>query len=339
MLSFTIPPPVVLASDGVPLVIGADLFQVDQARKLLYIVVGTGSGWVLASYNLPAGDRIQSATVGNEVSPAVDFQLSSDGAYLYVTDTGLNVMRFRTDTLVKDLQFQIAADAPPLSSSNTVETRHKLRPLDDTPEGLLVVTPAGRMIVYDRDQQRPYTTTDFPAPGFTAMDPVLVHSTYVYALQRADVYHLVPCVVRYPLDAFGFGPPEEFCSIGTDWAQYPEMKTYAGILVLQNDAEAWAISQTPNSFGNMRLPYSCNPSQNLFAISNSLGTYASNILFTRMDTGDSVGVFPAQAALNGLAASTLLLDDGTLVFFEQVIPRGSRVAIVPQWQTLAQLYQ
>jgi len=89
----------------------------------------------------------------------------------------------------------------------------------------------------------------------------------------------------------------------------------------------------------MRLPYGCNPSQNLFAITNALSLNSSNILFVRMDTGDSIGVFPAQAAASGQAVSVLLLDDGTMVYLEQVLNGPSHVAIVPNWQTLAQLYQ
>jgi hypothetical protein len=324
--------------------ISAEIFQVDRARKLLYLLIPDSAQWTLASYSLPDGTPLHTTTIPrNSASSVVDFRISTDGAFLYFTDDRLRVVRFRAATLAQDFEFQIPRDAPPADSLSTNETRHRLRVLEDSPEALLVVTPAGRMILYDRDQPRPYTSGDFPSAMIDIPYPVLVTATYVYSVRSADVYHPVPCVSRHPIDALGFGPPEDICNIGNNWDKYPEMKIYGGALLLESRNVSVGLLMVPDNVGNMLSPYTYDNSRNLgivtAALSFDFNTRATTyrLAFVAMDTGAPVGHYPARTPL-AYATAVVIIDDDTMVYLERPAGSPNQVTIVPNWQTAMERY-
>jgi hypothetical protein len=337
--------------------IPAEIFQVDRARKLLYVLIPDTTQWTLASYSLPDGTPLQRTTIPmDSAALVVDFQISTDGSFLYFTDDRLRVVRFRAETLAQDFQLQIPRDAPPSNTFNGSENRHKLRVLEDSPEGFLIVTPAGRMILYDRDQPRPYSSSDFPSAMIDIPNPVLVTSTYVYSVRSADGFHPVPCVSRHPIDAFGLGTPEDICDIGNNWGKYPEMKNHGGVLFLESRNASVGLLLIPDIGGNMLSPYTYDSSRNLGIVTALLSfdfnTRASTyrLAFIAMDTGAPVGHYPARTILKGpdfntpsklapvYVTSVVILDDDTMVYLER--PGGTRnqVTIVPNWQTAMERY-
>jgi hypothetical protein len=334
---------IVGGSDPAPIRIPASFFQVDKTREVLYTLADAGAQWTLSAWALPGGSQIQSISIPkNGAGSAVDFALSGDGSLLWMIDDQLRITRFQTTTLSQDLTFQVATDAPRPQNSSA-ETRQRLRTLADSPGSILLVTPAGRMVVYDGNEPRPYTTTEFPDPNITVMDPVLATSSYVYALQQPNVYHEVPCLARYPVDGLGFGPPEDFCNPGADWGKYPEMKVYAGTLVLENSAGAFGIQQEPDVFDDMRLAGSYDTLHNLIATANiatfnfntRAATYQINL--ARLDTAQPLGHYPRTTVLNAYPSQFTFLDDGTMVYFESPsLTSGGDVAVVPQWASASQ---
>ena len=318
--------------------------QVDRSREILYTITGAqATQWTLSSYTLPGGTQLQTTSVDKGgATTAVDFQISSDGAYLYVFDDLLRITRFRTDTLAQDLQFQISADGP--LTDATSQFLQGLQTVEGAPESVLVATPAGRLILYDRDQPRPYTTTDFPSSVISVMDPVLTTSSYVYALRRADVNLQVPCIVRYPIDDSGFGPAEDICNLGAHWGDYPEMKVYGGNLVLESAMSAYGVLQQPDPFGSMRISSEYfDATQNLaasvalltFNFSSRAATY--QLIITEKDTGEPIGHYPPRGAVFGYPSSVVFLDDGTMLYLAQSVA-GNKAVIVPQWQTAIEKY-
>ena len=246
------------------------------------------------------------------------------------------------DTFSQDLKLQLVTDAPPPAGG--IETRHKLRVLADAPQSLLVATPAGRLIIYDGDQPRPFTSDDFPS-FVTVMDPVLASSTYVYALQVPDPYNKVPCVVRFSVDGFGFGPAEDFCNIGANWGAYPEMKVYAGTLVLEDSSGAYGINQQPDVGGNMRIAAYYDASLDLVSTLYSLifqfmntSSSAYRIAFSQMSTGQPIGHFPPEGWIDMAGeypSSIMFADNETMLYFNRF---SAQTAIVPNWQTAIQRY-
>lgn len=339
------------AADPVAKRIPAETFQVDRSRKLLYVVVSESTQWTLASYSLPEGTPLQSTAIPKDsATMVVEFRLSTDGSFLYFTDDRLRVLGFRASTLAQDFQFQIPRDAPPGSSSNTSETRHKLRTLADSPQAVLIVTPAGRMILYDRDQPRPYTSAEFPSASIDTPVPVLATAEYVYSVRAPDIYLPVPCVSRHPIDAYGFGPPEDICNIGNNWGKYPEMKRTERALFLESQSECVELLINPDGFGNVLSPVTYDNSRNLGIVTNTLSfdfnTRAATyrLVFSSLDKGSAIGHYPARTPLRGpdfntppnfvpvYANNVVIVDDETMVYLERSGGIRNQVTIVPSWQ-------
>jgi hypothetical protein len=171
------------------------------------------------------------------------------------------------------------------------------------------------------------------------MQPVLATSTYVYALQNsANEYHPVPCMVRYPVDAQGFGPAEDFCNLGNHWGKYPEMKIYAGTLVLQNQYHAYGIADQPDAFGSMLIVADYDPKINLsaspFLVSFSPGSGSYRIALTRLGSGEAYGVYPKYSTV-GYPTSVVFVDDQAMLFY---ISLAQNVIIIPKWKNAIQPY-
>jgi hypothetical protein len=186
--------------------------------------------------------------------------------------------------------------------------------------------------------------------------PVLVTATYVYSVRSADVYHPVPCVSRHPIDALGFGPPEDICNIGNNWGKYPEMKNHGGALFLESPNVSVGLLMVPDIAGNILSPYTYDNSRNLglvtatvsFDFNTRAATY--RLAFAAMDTGAPVGHYPARTTLKGpdfntppklapvYVTAAVIIDDDTMVYLER--PGGTRnqVTIVPNWQTAMERY-
>lgn len=170
------------------------------------------------------------------------------------------------------------------------------------------------MMIYDHDRPRSYSTTDFPAVTKPFTDVVLVTSSYVYAMGG----QLKPfCVVRYPLDELGFGPPESFCNLSADWGKYPEMRFRGGIPVLENESECYGINDQTQSVmsGTFDVP------RGVRAIPYGI------IDFVDINTGDRIGRFPKNGTFDARASSVMFLDDGSMLYFI-----SGQVVVVPNWQ-------
>jgi hypothetical protein len=222
---------------------------------------------------------------------------------------------------------------------NIPETRHRLLVLDGRPESLLVATPAGRMILYDRDRPRPYTTDDFPSESVTRMDPILASDSYVYAAARPDVYNPVGCLVRYPIDDLGFASPENLCNLPEDWGKYPEMKLYGGNLVLENGSGADWVLPRPDSSGNMRVFSSIDPSRDIVAFldiasfNSQTASAQYRITFRKLSTNEPIGHYPRVGTLSPLPVTVVFLSDNTMLYGQI-----GGVAIIPNWRTAIELY-
>jgi hypothetical protein len=336
-----IPPP---QTPGLSL--AADFFQVDRQREILYTINQQFSpNFTLAAYQLPGGQQITNLSIPKgTASRLLDFEISVNGAFLYLADDQLHITRYETNGFAQDFQVQIANDAPPMSDGEPAPG-FAVRVFADRPDAFVVATPGGQLIIYDRDQPRPYTTTDFPSTVIPSFDPVLASSSYVYAIARPDInigtsLLMVPCIVRYAIDALGFSPPEKFCNLGFEWGKYPEMQSYAGTLALADANGSVAVSTTPNSLGSLRLSQSLDVAKNLVATPTTLSfnfatrLSTNRITFSNLNTGDAIGNYPSQGTL-GVLGPVLFLNDGTMVFQEN----SSTVSIVPQWQSVMQPYQ
>ena len=105
----------------------------------------------------------------------------------------------------------------------------------DEPESFVVSTRAGRLVIYDGDQPRPYATSDFPSQRLGELQPLFASSRYLYARQPLGFTSAepIPCLARYPVDALGVALPEDICDLDRDWGRYPEMKAFGEVFALQ----------------------------------------------------------------------------------------------------------
>jgi len=321
---------------------GAQKYQVDRARKLLYTVLGVGQdNWTVSALSLPDGRVVNSAAIPKEqAANVVDLKLSTDGRFLYMTDDRRQVFRMRTETLEPDLRFEIPRDAAPPNGRN--ELRHSITPVPGATESIVVATPAGRLVVYDGDRKRAYGTADFPSAAAPVVQTVFVGRDFVYAETRSDVINLKvsPCLVRYPLDALGFAPPEEICNLAAEWGKRAEMKIAGKTLLLVEGADAIGINVTRSQERTLRsFARTYDLAQNLAAsatvatltLNNSVESY--RIGFSRADRGESIGHFPAQSGLSRQPTNIQFLDDGTMVYFD-----GEAVVVAPDWRSSTQFY-
>jgi hypothetical protein len=197
------------------------------------------------------------------------------------------------------------------------------------------------MILYDQDRPRPYMNTDFPSQMNAASDPVLASSSYVYALPRADTYGPGGCLVRFPVDEWGFGPAENFCDLGANWGKYPEMKIYAGTFVLENGSGAYGFRSRPGALGSFRLPTSYDAARNIsvdavqLAVDSHSAEPGYRLLLSQLDTGEPLGHYPARTLIGAFPSSALFLDNDTLLYIQE----GYSVTVVPKWQTAIERYR
>jgi hypothetical protein len=316
-----------------PLSIGADISAIDRSRRLLYTINDWVAGvWTISCFRLPETDPVWTASFPMDGAVAVtDFDLTSDGRSLYVFDNLLRVWRVRTDSRTAEFRFQIQTDAFMYKYAQ-YESRHWLRVLGDAPDSVLVATPSRHVTVYDGDQPRPYSDWDFPGTLGSPISPVLAGRDYLYATHPYD--SLSGCLVRYPLDAWGFGPPDEFCNFAARWGAYPEMKVFGSELVLQNDESAIGIS-LDGTVSTARFFPGQNLSVTVEAAYHDRDNNATWILrFRNMDTGERVGHYPRNDYLLNKPSKILLLDEDLLVFMET----SHAIKIVPDWKSLAAWY-
>jgi hypothetical protein len=121
------------------------------------------------------------------------------------------------------------------------------------------------------------------------------------------------------------------------------MKVYDGNLVLQNNREAHGIRFQPDNYAEMRLPFEYDFRRKMiinpfFVL---VPSPAFRLLFSRIDDGQPIAHYPSQSVLGVAVVSALILDDDTLIYFQQVtqLPTGeSGVYIVPKWRSAAEIY-
>src|SRR3974377_2558130 len=124
------------------------------------------------------------------------------------------------------------------------------------------------MIIYDRDNPRPYTSSDFPSSVISVMDPVLATESYVYAgvLVLAD-----------NVNAFG----------------------------IRQEPDTFGTMRLPANYDATRKIISTS-SLVTFDFARRTGTY--RIVFSKRYTGEPIGHYPPQTALGGIPTSIALWD-------------------------------
>jgi len=330
----------------------AAAYQIDVSRKIVYALnYRSTTHYELVSYQLPAGDRLASVRWPRPAESYVrDLELSSDGQYLYFHDSQLRVQRFQTKELVSDLSFVLPNDAFP---TMTTALMSRVRSLAGEPETIVAVTPAGRMVIYDRDRPRLYTTTEFPSRVIEKMNPIFATSEFVYAVERSDVSrYYPPCIVRYPVDSLGFGPAEDLCSLGREWGKYPEMKTWLGTLVLEAGGRSQGLRVGPSDYGEFLVLASFDAARNIGATNSLVWSSSTTQKFAlqlwRLDSGEPIGHYPRQCCneLGALFAfdpieSVRFLDDGSLIVIERSWSTGAKLytaTVVADWETAIERY-
>ncbi|HTR39905.1 MAG TPA: hypothetical protein VMH80_28730 [Bryobacteraceae bacterium] len=316
----------------------ADIYQVDRQRLVLYTAKAVlNGGFEIDSYDLGAGQQTASVTLPNWGANSIwDFQLSPDGSLLYLADNQFRIRRIQTKDLAVDLTFGVPADVPPSAILDNFSLR--LMVLADAPESLLVTTPGGRMLIFDRDQPRVYSTDDFPSRFIQQMEPVVATSSYVYAVQNHLLHPGSPCILRYAIDSLGFSPPEEFCNPPLQWGKYAEMKTYDGTMVLEAFQKVRAFYDGTLVNYNLTI----DTSQNLAAFVNSQVLplndmpIAAQIVLRQLDTGEPIGHLPSSGFfLLGSAGHSggvgNLTVAGKLILFLETGGTNSFVGIIYDW--------
>ncbi len=319
----------------------ADVFAVDRSAQILYVVVGFfRDEWTLSAHRLPEMERIAEITIPKgEPKPrrAIDLEVSAGGKYLYMLDGFLRVRRFRADSLAMDLEFDIPHDhyeRDDLSRSGD----WRMKALADEPEAIVVATRAGRLVIYDRDRERPYTTSDFPPQMFQQLRPIVATGEYVYATHRAvdSVTFPNPCLVRYPIDTLGFSHPEEICNPDAVWGAYPEMKRYWSVLALA-DGEATVHLYGYNSRNIVYPPAGVHVFE-LGEIDRRSRDFVYRIFFRDLENGVLRGHYPRNGFLAESVSSITFVGESAMVYkVFGLHPTGS-VTIVPNWREHVEWY-
>lgn len=315
----------------------ADGFAVDRAAKILYVVVGSSPDeWTLSAHRLPEMERIAEIIIPkDEPKPraAIDLEVSAGGKYLYMLDGSLRVRRFLAGSLAMDLEFDIPPDNYGLSGGG------RMKALSDDPESIVVATRARRLVIYDRDRPRPYTTSDFPSRMFQQLAPVAATSEYVYAARNIENLpsdSSSPCMVRYPIDALGFSHPEEICAPESEWGAYPEMKRY-GTMPALADGEATIHAY----YGNARL--SIYPPGEVYAssvgnIDARNGNFVWRLFFWDLQNGVLRGHYPRNGAFANHMASVTFVGESAMVYYVFDLYSKGSVAVVPNWREHVEWY-
>ena len=325
------------ASYPAPLRVLADYFQVDEANRLLYVILKTATGWKITAHGLPGGEALRTLELNRApASVLLAARISAGGEYLYLFDDSLLVRRVRCDTFVVDLEFQVAQDAPPQSTGQS-GTQQWLKVFEDRPGSVVVATPSGRLIIYDGAQPRPYTTSDFPAVTIGRLQPVLATHEFIYAALAP-----APCIARYEIDDLGFFPAEEMCDVAAAWGRYPEMEVREAGLLLRTKSSAVRIS--PASANT--ITGAVNLSQNLLALTElanvdtRTGRSTSRLWIRDLDSREPIGCYPPGFGYSMLEPG-IFLDDGTLVLSRQLLLGEAalhEVMIVADWRSVVAVH-
>lgn len=287
----------------------------DSARRLAYGMSFGPSTWYVSCTDLLSGRVLRSAIHPKDgATTPVDAALSTDGNYFYIIDNLLRVTRYETAGLTADLRFSIVPDA----GQRPNELRFRIMAIEDSPESLLALLPSGHMVIYDRDLPRPYRSSDFPSAILARMEPVLVTRNAVYAIGSGDTGTSRPCLVRYPVDALGFGAAEDICNPGGDWGKYAEMRRYGDRLILQGRHSAIRILPGSVNTSLDQSPSLIVPSQNLEIRSEIIVPYDGyGLRLYRLDSGEPAGIYPPGSPLRR-SQPLALIDGEILVFLEYV---------------------
>ena len=305
---------------------------VDADRGVLYAIgsdfdSGVYSDWRVVAYSVPDGRILREGSVPNSAGiKFVDWQITPDGGYLYLAGDNRHVYRIATADLHTEADFM-----PPLDVALTSGMAQPLmlRVLPGERRSILVTTAAGRMVIYDGDQPRAYTTSDYPSKAVVGFQPLFATPTHVYAMPNLNlaVGRPPPCLVRYPYDRLGFDQPEDICDIAGAWGRWDEMKIYAGSRYLQYGNEFWQIA-APTSANRWVIARKvwCDTVE---------GMCAHNLNLVDLATGSGVAFYPPDSPLVGSVRTTAFVR-GALVYHDYNLSRGySKAIILPDWRQYA----
>jgi hypothetical protein len=216
-----------------------------------------------------------------------------------------------------------------------------LRVLPGEPRSILVTTAAGRMVIYDGDQPRAYTTSDYPSQAVMGIQPLFATPTHVYAMPNPGLFvgQPPPCLVRYPYDRLGFDRPEDICDIAAAWGRWDEMKTYAGSRYLQYGNEFWQIA-APTSANRWVIARKvwCDTAEGMCVTQNlDINGSTSVTAFGLVDlaTGNGVGFNPPNSPLLGTVMKAAFVR-GALIYHDYNLSKQySKATVLPDWRRYA----
>lgn len=315
---------------------------VDPIAKVAYLLDTPSRGsWTLSSHRLPDGEQTSVVAVDRAGAvSALDLAASFDGQYLYLVDDHFRAIRFQTDPLAEEFQFIVprdGGDKPRFVRNSRLRT---LAPVADQPRSVVIFTRAGRMVIYDDDRPRPYSTSDFPARFAARTQPILAdtHSVWARDLPRSSLDPVSPCVIRYPVDALGFAPPEEFCDRARDWHKYPEMRRYLDLDALEHGRQ---LHNVDDAFGISTLNAAMRLELRTFlaGFNPSSQTAIYQIIFHDLETGRRIGHFPSFGAIDGFPAFISLVGEEALVFLKLRGGSPAGLRIVRDWRSQVEWYR
>lgn len=312
----------------------------DPDRGILYALeVSSCCDWRVVAYSVPDGRMMRDGVVPNSAGVSlVDWQITSDGAYIYLAGQNRRVYRVGTVTLQTEVEFVSPLDVP--LSSGTAQ-KLVLRALPGQPQSVLVTTAAGRMTIYDGDRPRVYSTSDYPSDAVMGFVPLFATPTHIYAIPNPSltVGWPTPCLVRYPYDRLGFAQPEDICDIAGGWGRWEEMKTYGSMRYLQYGNEYWSISAPTTSNGWMfARKLWCEAAEGVYVAQNldlNGNSTVSNLGLIDLVTGNAVPFYPPSSFLLGTMMTGAFVR-GALVYHDYSLGKAySSAVILPDWRQYA----
>jgi hypothetical protein len=205
----------------------------DPALKRLYALSPFIFNGPASDLNIIDGAGTLLATVPGIASNIRAMALTADGHYLFIAATPPNsaatIIRYDTIASAVDLKWSIA----PLAGQTTSDVYSILTPTD-SPQGLIVSTTDGRVVIFDRDGPRPYDSVDagLPLTGYPAF---FASAGRIYVGTGGPASN--NCWRWLDYDAFGISGAQIACT-----TEPPETQHDHGVAYLSDGIRAFGIS-------------------------------------------------------------------------------------------------
>jgi len=222
----------------------SDYLALDAKRaKAFHLLKSVNeSAWLLERWALPSCEVELQAKIrlGTDSERITSKEISTDGRYLYLYFSTGRLIRLTTNDLKIDLEIANAGKVARPSSGFLTPLR--VKPLADEPEAFVYSTESGELIVQTGTAVRVFDSSLFPRQGARQIYPVLASRDFVYAVESRGG----PCLVRFKIDELGLFPPREYCDLGNEWGDQPEMLRFPGRMVLHHGEQSISLLPSTN---------------------------------------------------------------------------------------------